>query len=1488
MLFAILLTFNLFLPNGDMYAQIGTNLGTMWNFEPMQTTTQSDYYGNVTFTNFKYLPNPDNKTDYASALERGGDLLDPLFPKIFVGGHTLTQELAFVNLAPSVPFPSLFVPVSNINSPVPIVNSPITGKMAVGLYWGIQNVMKINTILYKWRGIDKLGTIPIEAYLNTDMAPDILGYYHPDPNPLKQYFCFRVENGQAYISPDLIAHELMHAVFPFSNYVAGLSSESKEVEEGVCDVMGLVAQNYYLREKNPFSPVTWTMFGDKVTGMSIDNLKAKGYPTTYKGVNYTPPGVNPHNNAAVILSWLHKVSAGKSGFIDEDITNPLDNYYSVQPLDPDPFTAMKMASKLLFANATTNQYASQMRDLRSLAVATISPSLDGYVFGSPPFISMWDAWYAVKVFPQDFGTGGGGGVSTPQFPTSDAVITAESQYNNNGILDNKVSFHSQNLAGFLDLSTFNMPDVHTVIPQLKSSSTNLLPEVSTAYIESDGRIKEALDADNNGVFELYNNIARSKAAVSVQWASEETAKYLSSKYNYSGVDGKGLAIHSYIDEGGYTGTLFPGTNFDLKDFSFHFTLDPNSNPLVSTDLVAGGIAYAAACHKLEPLPQSEAASICAALGDMIGLGVKTKIKVGQGTFAEWTIGEDLFQGGNPDFLRSFSDPKSKKQPTYYQSKGYDELAADPNQNAGLLNFWYYLISVGGSGHLDQDDSKPMYAVAGIGAEEAEQIVWEAVMKLGQPGMDFKQFKNTVLDLIDTKYGPGSQAEQSAKDAFYAVGLGDSPDAALVSMPKNGATDENPWTAYLSATLTPTYVGFATRWAMDITTDPSFKDQSASTFKTLDITQADAGGLTVSAKAILQPNTTYYWRVRATEFANCHMDPVSCLSIQKRLAAGHDVRSFTTDGREMTASTAKDQVYPWGAQFKWATLTDPNNPFDPANPTGPVENYHIVLSQGVTKDDGTTGLKELIDQEIKPELNISVQTNPDQGPEALILKPNTQYFYKIYASGHKDIFGNEKNEGVHSQLMPFKTTIPNLASLMLKDIYPFYPAPMLLGFNTNECPNAASYRVEVFGKPDMTDPIFNDVMQAKAGEPENLAYNVDMKVFNPRVLKPAKEPVYYQIIPQGPPLTGVKEPATNEGVMNHGDLYDLGALWYSTQAIPKEPVAHNQANSDDSGNAAYFHFQPTVTPTAEYTYDVEIATPDFSSESNIIRHKNVSITPSNSASLSYKCSLPVLPALTPHEWRVTEIRNGVIGKASEIQQFQFSPLPVTIVQPNGTGIEPVNTPIEWTCPVSLGNFNVIITDSENGDALVKTWSVITNNPALNTFASNCPVTLQEGHNYEVIAVPLDMNGNQLNGLGGWAAFSTKTAERTITLNWDCGPNTPITTQTGQYILESIIRVSTGQPAGVEIYVIGDYDGGYEVDDPFYKPINEVDLWGNPYVEGWVLKGDLPSGDYQIKMKTKGTSACTTVFNIGVDGTFLPQHPAANPTYYQVATFTVHIP
>ncbi len=304
------------------------------------------------------------------------------------------------------------------------------------------------------------------------------------------------------------------------------------------------------------------------------------------------------------------------------------------------------------------------------------------------------------------------------------------------------------------------------------------------------------------------------------WGMEMTLDFYREKLKRNSFDNEGAKVYQIInvprDE--LLLTIFPWNACAIKIDPFPMVygtgmVSPNADladkcirPLVSIDVMAhefthlvtnkngnGGLIYL-----------GESGALNESFSDIIGIAVK-KYATGKN---DWMIGSDIMIYYSN--MRSMRDPHNSEdgdgaQPKYYNEQGY---WFDPTNttcetcdnggvhtNSGVQNYWFYLLSEGGSGTNDIGNA---FSVIGIGIDKAVQIAYRNLIYYLTPEATFEDSRNGSIQAAIDLYGKDSQEHQSVVNAWYAVGVGDKytaqvdPITIKAKMPSNWGSTISAW------------------------------------------------------------------------------------------------------------------------------------------------------------------------------------------------------------------------------------------------------------------------------------------------------------------------------------------------------------------------------------------------------------------------------------------------------------------------------------------------------------------------------------------------------------------------------------------------------------------------------------------------------------------------------------------------------------------------
>ncbi|MBC7776059.1 MAG: M4 family metallopeptidase [Phycisphaerae bacterium] len=159
--------------------------------------------------------------------------------------------------------------------------------------------------------------------------------------------------------------------------------------------------------------------------------------------------------------------------------------------------------------------------------------------------------------------------------------------------------------------------------------------------------------------------------------------------------------------------------------------------------------------------QGESGALNESFGDIFGELVEHY------TFGttDWLMGEEI------GYFRNLSDPNDRGDPDTYLSEDFWYFGTGDDggvhTNNGVQNFWFYLLSEGGSGTNDFDE---VYSVSGIGIEDAGDIAYLALHYLDE-GATYLDAREASLRAARQIFGACSFEEVQVGKAWYAVHVG---------------------------------------------------------------------------------------------------------------------------------------------------------------------------------------------------------------------------------------------------------------------------------------------------------------------------------------------------------------------------------------------------------------------------------------------------------------------------------------------------------------------------------------------------------------------------------------------------------------------------------------------------------------------------------------------------------------------------------------------
>ena len=276
-----------------------------------------------------------------------------------------------------------------------------------------------------------------------------------------------------------------------------------------------------------------------------------------------------------------------------------------------------------------------------------------------------------------------------------------------------------------------------------------------------------VDADNNWTAAEYNNATYDNVAGDAHFGAQSTYDYWKAIHGRNSYNNAGAKILSYVHYStGYENAYWDGTRMTYGDGASTF------KPLTALDVCGHEIGHAV-CSSTANLTYSyESGALNEGFSDCWGASVEkyTVDKLGlTGAKSTWDIGEEIMKAGGA--LRSMSNPGLYGQPAYYKGAKWYAGSADNggvHTNSGVLNYWYYLVSVGKSGTNEVGNA---YSVTGLGLTDAAKILFRAESVYLTASATYATARTATISAATDLFGATSTQTQAVTNAWYAVGVG---------------------------------------------------------------------------------------------------------------------------------------------------------------------------------------------------------------------------------------------------------------------------------------------------------------------------------------------------------------------------------------------------------------------------------------------------------------------------------------------------------------------------------------------------------------------------------------------------------------------------------------------------------------------------------------------------------------------------------------------
>ncbi|MCF0052958.1 M4 family metallopeptidase [Dyadobacter sp. LJ53] len=916
--------------------------------------------------------------------------------------------------------------------------NPFPTAMGTAVLWGMQETMKVFQTHFGWIGMDDAGkSVKCRLVEKNDSGAQF-------DAPVGISFFGNGNQAVPYISLETIAHEFTHAIQYYMIEEKDPNTPSSPDYRTMCESVSTIfgSLSKHIIEK----PVEYNwLYGsvDAAYGkFDFQNPNLNLYPDTYKGDHWNwsdpnAPDWDVHKNMGFINHCFYLLAVGSGG----PKTNDHGTEYSCVGI------GVEKSAEIFWGGMTMLKKNSNFIHLRNATLEVVAKM--GHPVGSPLDMAVREAWKAV-------GMG-------QELPFSQLICKT-------GQMAESVHY------GVVPINTA----VGKVEPPLVSDEFTVLidcmqgAQISTMVFDPHAGMHFIDTNDADKIYTLDNNETLSKQGVSVHFATSLAKDYFQTHHNFSGLDGNGqMVIYNMV--GNPDPKVPKGYNQALKYFKYDIT----SN-LFSIDRMAG--VYFTGLYKVFKNPplllQPDANSIIVALADIFGLEVNNLYRKSKGDEPLWTTGNDATGGKS---LTSFSNPSSYFQLQMY--KGLDWDSGSITQKAGVLTFWYYLISAGTPGLLPKKNESRTAYVFKMPEGLPEKVAFHAFKNLPL-NPSFEDFAvATELALNQLGYGPTSPEAIANHDALYLVGLKQGTYASTLEFGPVYEKDENnnyvlyAWPVKVRAQVEyPLYEG---NRLFEVSTDPDFNENKAQVYRAFQSTSEGGSSLdeknpgikTVTAEFYLDEGV-YYTRSRlaqvdlaACEVKNVHGQQL-CRDLEKKLTWTEE-KAFTLKKvtSKLIAPVANETAQAWYTWFKW------QNTLGAFGHTLHIEDLSDPSIKGDVffKSDDPNAIEEVektINLGQNKNYQVSMRAKQTEGsPKGVALLWNAveeKFNYEIIGQNGPAIYGEWTNP------IPITTNSPSSPLLVPPgpadgEHVPPFGQDILL--SAEEVPGASGYRYHIQDKKD---------------------------------------------------------------------------------------------------------------------------------------------------------------------------------------------------------------------------------------------------------------------------------------------------------------------------------------------------------------------------------------------------------------------------------------
>jgi Zn-dependent metalloprotease len=262
-----------------------------------------------------------------------------------------------------------------------------------------------------------------------------------------------------------------------------------------------------------------------------------------------------------------------------------------------------------------------------------------------------------------------------------------------------------------------------------------------------------------------------QAARDAHWGAEMTYDYYMLNHNRNSIDNAGYKLLSYVHyQTNYNNAFWDGLRMTYGDGNgTTFTI------LTALDVCGHEITHGLTSNTSNLTYSNESGALNESFSDIFGTMIEN---YGRPAQWDWKIGQDMTPGGQG--IRNMSNPNLFSDPDTYLGTYWYTGTADNggvHTNSGVSNYWFYLLSQGGTGTNDISNA---YNVTGITKASAAQIAFRALTVYFTPSTNYMAARGYCIQAAKDIFGNCSNEVVQTTNAWYAVGVGPAYSSVVAS------------------------------------------------------------------------------------------------------------------------------------------------------------------------------------------------------------------------------------------------------------------------------------------------------------------------------------------------------------------------------------------------------------------------------------------------------------------------------------------------------------------------------------------------------------------------------------------------------------------------------------------------------------------------------------------------------------------------------------